>query len=117
MRDVITVPADVLTSNSARPPASTDITMYTDRFSFNCYVDGLVQQRRNSIANVLELHLFSTNPLICNHDLIITIFLHLILLLCIITVTSLEHGMVDILQNSSVELQNIQNLRKSAEPH
>ena len=28
------------------------------------YIDGLVQERRNSIANTLELHLSCTNPLI-----------------------------------------------------
>ena len=31
---------------------------------FNHYMDGLVQERRNFIANVLELHLSFTNPLI-----------------------------------------------------
>ena len=32
------------------------------------YVDGLVQERRHSIANALELQCFScTNPLICKH--------------------------------------------------
>ena len=30
--------------------------------SFNVYIDGLVQERRNSIANALELHLSCTNP-------------------------------------------------------
>ena len=29
------------------------------------YIDGLVQERRNSIANALELRLSCTNPLIC----------------------------------------------------
>ena len=29
------------------------------------YFDGLVQERRNSIANALELHLSCTNPMIC----------------------------------------------------
>ena len=29
------------------------------------YIGGLVQERRNSIANGLELHLSYTNPLIC----------------------------------------------------
>ena len=28
------------------------------------YFDGLVQERRNSIANAPELHLYCTNPLI-----------------------------------------------------
>ena len=35
----------------------------------DAYVDGLVQERRNSIANALELRLSSTNPsiyLVCN---------------------------------------------------
>ena len=30
------------------------------------HIDGLVQERRNSIANALELRLYCTNPLICN---------------------------------------------------
>ena len=30
------------------------------------HVDGLVQERRNSIANTLELHLFCTIPSICS---------------------------------------------------
>ena len=30
------------------------------------YIVGLVQERRNSIANALELHLSGTNPSICN---------------------------------------------------
>ena len=30
------------------------------------YIDGLVQERRNSIANALELHLSCTNPSICS---------------------------------------------------
>ena len=29
------------------------------------YINGLVQERRNSIANALELHPSCTNPLIC----------------------------------------------------
>ena len=32
------------------------------------YIDGLVQERRNSIANALELRLSCTNPLICVVD-------------------------------------------------
>ena len=31
------------------------------------YIDGLGQERRNSIANALELHLSCTNPSICAH--------------------------------------------------
>ena len=31
----------------------------------NAYIDGSVQERRNSIANALELHLSCTNPSIC----------------------------------------------------
>ena len=31
---------------------------------FWCYIDGLMQERRNSIANALELRLSCTNPLI-----------------------------------------------------
>ena len=34
------------------------------------YIDGLVQERCNSIANALELHFSCTNPLILNWDLI-----------------------------------------------
>ena len=33
------------------------------------HIDGLVQERRNSIANALELRLSYTNPLICTIDL------------------------------------------------
>ena len=32
---------------------------------FNIAIDGLVQERRNSIANALELRLSCTNPLRC----------------------------------------------------
>ena len=32
------------------------------RMQFSAYIDGLVQERRNSIANALELHLSCTNP-------------------------------------------------------
>ena len=31
------------------------------------YIDGLVQERRNSSALAMELHLSCTNPLICHH--------------------------------------------------
>ena len=31
----------------------------------NTYIDGLVQERRNSIANALDLRLSCTNPSIC----------------------------------------------------
>ena len=34
--------------------------------SFVYYIDGLVQEKRNSIANALELHLSFTNPSIWN---------------------------------------------------
>ena len=34
-------------------------------FTLRLYIDGLVQERRNFIANALELRLFSTNPLTC----------------------------------------------------
>ena len=34
----------------------------------NCNSDGLVQERRNSIANALELRLSCTNLLICNME-------------------------------------------------
>ena len=30
------------------------------------HLDGLIQERRNSIANALELRLSCTNPSICN---------------------------------------------------
>ena len=33
--------------------------------AFYPYLDGLVQKRRNSIANALAWRLFCTNPLIC----------------------------------------------------
>ena len=38
---------------------------YTAGFSNNMikYIDGLVQERHNAIANALELHLSCTNPL------------------------------------------------------
>ena len=32
-------------------------------------IDGLVQERRNSIANALELRLCCSNPSICRHQL------------------------------------------------
>ena len=31
------------------------------------HIDGLVQERRNPIANALELRLFCTNPSICSN--------------------------------------------------
>ena len=31
------------------------------------HIDGLVQERRNSSALAMELHLACTNPLICKH--------------------------------------------------
>ena len=31
-------------------------------YAWQAYIDGLVQERRNSIANALELHLSCTNP-------------------------------------------------------
>ena len=34
-------------------------------FARDIYIDGLVQERRNSIANALELRLSCTNPSIC----------------------------------------------------
>ena len=41
--------------------------LFTERFFFcyrlyRCYIDGLVQEKRNSIANALELRLSCTNP-------------------------------------------------------
>ena len=36
---------------------------------FHHHTDGLVQERRNSIANQMELHLFCSNPLISNVEL------------------------------------------------
>ena len=41
----------------------------------NSHVDGLVQERRNSIANALELHLSCSNPLMWCHC-IGTLFIH-----------------------------------------
>ena len=35
----------------------------------NAHIDGLVQERRNSIANALELRLFCTKPLIWHFDI------------------------------------------------
>ena len=40
---------------------SLDFIIYT-LGHYICYVDGLVQERRNSIANALELCLSCTNP-------------------------------------------------------
>ena len=42
---------------------SLDFIIYT-LGDYICYMDGLVQERRNSIANALELRLSCTNPLI-----------------------------------------------------
>ena len=39
---------------------------YLNKIYFLHYVDGLMQKRRNSIANVLKLHLFCIKPLIYN---------------------------------------------------
>ena len=36
--------------------------MWQNLLCHNIYIDGLVQERRNSIANALELHLSFTNP-------------------------------------------------------
>ena len=38
----------------------------THSFDVYVYVDGLVQERRNSIANALDLRLSYTNPSICS---------------------------------------------------
>ena len=38
---------------------------HNDERKFNEYIDGLVQERRNSIANALELRLSCTNPRYC----------------------------------------------------
>ena len=35
--------------------------------STNQYIDGLMQERHNSIANALELCLSGTNPLTCTY--------------------------------------------------
>ena len=43
--------------------AAHDILHYTE--TFVCNIDGLVQERRNSIANALELCLSCTNPSRC----------------------------------------------------
>ena len=34
------------------------------------YIDGLVEERRNSIANALELHLSYTNPSVSEQQLL-----------------------------------------------
>ena len=39
------------------------------------YIDGLVQERRNSIANALELHLSCTNPSYWYHNILIMNFI------------------------------------------
>ena len=49
------------------------------------YVVGLVQERRNSIANTLELRLSCTNPSMCIH------FLPPELLVCIVDGTYIVH--------------------------
>ena len=36
--------------------------MYSENLVSKIYIDGLVQERRNSIANTLELRLSCTNP-------------------------------------------------------
>ena len=38
------------------------ISNYKSIITSNSYIDGLVQERRNSIANALELRLSCTNP-------------------------------------------------------
>ena len=55
---VSTVAVGGLAPFGARPSADTVITKIW------CHIHGLVQERRNSIANTLELHLSWTNPLI-----------------------------------------------------
>ena len=43
---------------------------------YNKHFDGLVQERRNSIANALELRLSRTNPSICKqHDVYVHVCL------------------------------------------
>ena len=65
-------------SYTTGPPKLQDIFFITDapqlprkgdgwRLLFKiCYIDGLVQERRNSIANALELRLCCTKPSICS---------------------------------------------------
>ena len=74
---VITVSADALAPNGARPSAGTVLTEKLDMFSpkflrllvipYNHngpddIFDGLVQEEHNSTANALELSLSRTNP-------------------------------------------------------
>ena len=60
-----TAPADVLALYGAAASAA------TGRTKLKSHIDGLVQERRNSIANALELHLSCTKPLICIEDQIL----------------------------------------------
>ena len=48
---------------SHTPPVSCFIYQY--EFQVNWYIDGLIQERRNSIANALELRLSCTSPSTC----------------------------------------------------
>ena len=44
--------------------------VYEEVMVCNVHVDGLVQERHNSIANALELHLSCTNPsMYCEFDM------------------------------------------------
>ena len=45
----------------------TKINLYTNNINSFHNINGLVQERRNSSALAMELHLFCTNPSIWNH--------------------------------------------------
>ena len=66
---IIMVVADVLASsrhqdisNHHVDSAVIMISLEINYFTINIHIDGLVQERRNSIATALELHLSYTNP-------------------------------------------------------
>ena len=46
------------------------VQLYVTIYLLNLYIDGLMQERRNSIANALELRLSGTNPLILEKEFI-----------------------------------------------
>ena len=84
---VIIVPADGPAPNGAGPSAGTVLTTNLDTFPSQSFsvcqefcitsldqIDGFLQERRNSIANELELHLSCTNPLRWHHSWWMTSF-------------------------------------------
>ena len=61
-KSAITVPADGLAPNGARPSADTALTEQFSSVATMDQIDGLVQERRNSSVLGMELHLSCTNP-------------------------------------------------------